>query len=394
MSQPRFRLAYAARRTSQDRGFRLGEMVAMAGPLAYVLASRFGTGLAVAALAAAAWPPAAAAASSGWQLTLEVHTGAPASDNGMTSVAAVAGNDAWAVGGTYPSGYSAGVPVAEHWNGIKWQAATLPGGLTGTLGAVSTPAATDVWTVSQLTGYALHWNGTTWSVAKKWPESHPAHELTGVTAFSPADVWVFGAPSANYPGLGTWHLSGTTWTRVTGLAGSILTASALSPTSMWAIGSDGTAPDDILLHYNGASWQRITSAVLNGLRFSRICVKHANDIYALGRTGNGAQHLVHFNGFGWKSLSVPSSVQLRDIAPDGSNGEWFTATQSSTHAPVAEHRAFSGTWTSNPLPGGSGGQAFGIAMIPGTTSLWATGFVPLSGGTGADAVIWGHGPGT
>jgi len=35
---------------------------------------------------------------------------------------------------------------------------------------------------------------------------------------------------------------------------------------------------------------------------------------------------------------------------------------------------------------------FGIAPIPGTTSLWASGFLQSSGGTGSDAVIWGHGP--
>jgi len=362
---------------------------------ASLLTRRIGTGLAAVALATAAGLPATAASatarSAGWQVALKVHAGGPAQDNGMTDVTAAASNDAWAVGGTYPSGATAGAPVAEHWNGTGWQAATLPGRLTGTLGAVSAPAATDVWTVSQLTGYALHWNGTTWSVAKKWPEHQPAHELTGVTAFSPANVWVFVAPSAYHPGLGTWHLSGTTWTKVTGLAGSISTAAALSPTSMWAISSDGTAPDDILVRYNGATWQRITSAVLNGLRFSGICVKHASDIYAIATAGNGTQRLVHFSGSAWKSLPVPSSVQLRDIAPDGTNGEWFSATQSSSQAPVAEHRASTGTWSSYPLPGG-GGQAFGMALIPGTTSLWATGFVPKSGGTGADAVIWSYGP--
>src|SRR5690348_16526486 len=188
----------------------------MAGLRASLLYRRIGTGVAAAALATVACLPGAAA-STGWQMALRVHTGGPATDNGMTSVTAVAGNDAWAVGGTYPSGSTGGTPVAEHWNGTRWQATTLPAGLTGTLGGVSAPTATDVWAVSQLTGYALHWNGTTWSVAKKWTESQkPAHELTGVTAFSPTNVWVFGAPSADYPGLGTWHLSGTKWTKLTG----------------------------------------------------------------------------------------------------------------------------------------------------------------------------------
>jgi hypothetical protein len=356
-----------------------------------LLTRRIGTGLAGAALAAvvlAIWPPGAAAASTDWQLTFRAHSGTPTVHNGLISVSASGTGSAWAVGGTDTSGGTPGAPLAERWNGTKWQATILPSGLTGTLGAVSTPAPNDAWAVSQLTGYALHWNGTTWSVAKKWPELQNPRELTGVTAFSPTNVWVFGAPGA-HPGLGTWHLSGTTWTKVTGLAGSISTASALSPTSMWAIGSDGTAPDDILLHYNGTTWQRLTSTVLTGQRFSGILVKHANDIYAIATAGSGTQHLVHFNGSGWKSLSVPSSVQLRGIAPDGSKGEWFSASQSSSKAPVAEYRAFTGTWSSHVLPGGTG-QAFGIALVPGTTSLWASGSLQTSGGS--DAVIWHHGP--
>ena len=87
----------------------------------------------------ASW--AATAANADWQMALKEHTGGPAQNNGMTDVTAVAGNDAWAVGGTYPSGYTAGTPVAENWNGTKWQATTLPSGLTGTLGAVSAPAS-------------------------------------------------------------------------------------------------------------------------------------------------------------------------------------------------------------------------------------------------------------
>jgi len=358
-----------------------------------LLTRRIGIGLAAAALATAAGLPGAAAASFGWQTAFRAHKGTATVYNGLISVSASGKTSAWAVGGTDTSGGTPGAPLAERWNGTKWQATTLPGGLTGTLGAVSAPAPNDVWAVSQLTGYALHWNGTTWSVAKKWPEPKLPHELTGVTAFSPANVWVFGAPGA-HPGLGTWHLSGTTWTKVTGLAGSISTASALSPTSMWAISSDGTAPDDILVHYNGATWQRITGTVLNGLQFSGIVVKHANDIYALATAGNGTQRLVHFNGSAWKSLTVPSSIQYTALAPDGTSGEWLSGIQSSSKAMVAEHRDFTGTWSSYPLPGSADGRALGMTLIPGTTSLWATGFVPSSGGTGADAVIWGYGPAT
>jgi hypothetical protein len=363
-------------------------------PFHYRRAARCaGAGLAAAAVAAAAWLPGAAAASTGWQVAFQAHTGASTIYNGLTAVSASGTASAWAVGGTDLSGGTPGAPLAEQWNGTSWQAATLPSGLTGTLGAVSTPARNDAWAVSQLTGYALHWNGTSWSVAKTWPEGQLARQLTGVTAFSPSDVWVFGAPGAN-PGLGTWHLLGTTWHRVTGLAGAISTASAISRADMWAIGADNVAPDDILLHYNGTTWQKLTSTALTGLQLGDILALSDSNVWVIAsKPGRLPQQLLHFDGTNWTSVPVPSGVQVRQIATDGSGGLWFSAAKSSSQAPVAEHWSATGTWSSHLLPAGTG-QAFGMALIPGTTSLWASGFLQSSGGTGSDAVIWGDGPAT
>jgi hypothetical protein len=359
-------------------------------PFPHARAARIGVGLAAAALAATAWLPGAAAASTGWQVAFQAHTGASTIYNGLIGVAAPSKTSAWAVGGTDLSGGTPGAPVAEQWNGTGWQASALPSGLTGTLGAVSAPAGNDVWAVSQQTGYALHWNGMSWSVAKTWPESQLVRQLTGVTAFSPTNVWVFGGPGAN-PGLGTWHLVGSTWHKVTGLAAGISTASAVSRSDMWAIGS-AVAPDDTLLHYTGTTWQKITGTALTGLQFGDILALSDSNVWATATVGGSPpRHLLHFDGTRWTSLTVPSSVQLGGMAPDGSGGLWFSAGQSSSQPPVVEHRSAAGTWSSRTLPGGSG-PVFGIAPIPGTTSLWASGFLQSSGGTGSDAVIWGHGP--
>jgi hypothetical protein len=354
-------------------------------------ALRTGTGLAGAALATIAWLPGAAAASTGWQVVLQSHTGPSTIYNGLTSVSASGKASAWAVGGTDLSGGTPGAPLAEQWNGTSWQPAILPSGLTGTLGAVSTPASNDAWAVSQLTGYALHWNGTSWSVARTWPEHQLATEITGVNAFSPTNVWVFGGPGA-YPGIGTWHLIGSTWHKVTGLAGAISTASASSRSDMWAIGADSVSPDDILLHYNGTTWQQVTGTALTGLQFESILALSDTDVWVTAAPGGGPkQQLLHFDGTNWTSMPVPSGVQLRQIATDGSGGLWFSAARNSSQAPVAEHRSATGTWSGHPLSTGAG-QAFGIAAIPGTMSLWASGYLQSSGGTGSDAVVWGHGP--
>jgi len=353
-------------------------------------ALRVGAGLAAAALATAAWLPGAAAASTGWQVAFQAHTGASTLFNGLFGVAASGKTNAWAVGGTDVSGSTKGAPLAVRWNGTSWQTATLPSGLTGTLGAVSTPASNDAWAVSQLTGYALHWNGTSWSVARTWPEHQLATEITGVNAFSPTNVWVFGGPGA-FPGIGTWHLRGSTWRKVTGLAGAISTASALSRSDMWAIGADSVSPDDILLHYNGTTWQQVTGTALTGLQFERILALSDTDVWVTAAPGGGPrQQLLHFDGTQWSSvpITVPQSVQLVGITSDGSGGLWFSGF--GTAAQWAVHRSATGTWSSTRLAAGS--TVDNLALIPGTKPLWGAG--ELAAAPGSDAAIWGHGPAT
>jgi hypothetical protein len=352
--------------------------------------ARIAAGLAATSLALVSGLPGTAAASTGWQVVFQAHYGAPSLANGLFDVAASGKASAWAVGGTDLSGSTPGAPVADQWNGTRWQTAALPSGLTGELIAVSAPAPDDAWAVSSLTGYALHWDGTSWSVARTFPETQLPRELTGVTAFSATNVWVFGGPGA-FPGFGTWHLRGGTWHHVTGLAGAISTASAISRSDMWAIGADSVSPDDILLHFNGTTWQQLSSPALTGLQFESILALSDSNVWVLGAPGGGPQQkLLHFNGSTWRSVPItaPSGVQLVGIASDGHGGLWFSGFGSP--AQWAVHRSAAGAWSSTNL--GSGRTVFDLALIPGTTSVWGAGGVNAA--TGADVAIWGHGPAT
>lgn len=100
-------------------------------------------------------------------------------------------HDAWAFGGTNSGGGSlpVGRPVAEHRASGKWRSSQLPSGLKGYISEVSAPSASDIWAITFLGGYILHWNGAHWSLSKHLTG---AGELTGVTAFSAKNVWVFG----------------------------------------------------------------------------------------------------------------------------------------------------------------------------------------------------------
>ncbi|HEY5351902.1 MAG TPA: hypothetical protein VIK57_05565 [Streptosporangiaceae bacterium] len=299
-----------------------------------------GSGFAAAALAVGAGLPAQAASPTGWRVVSSQHYGSATAYSGLMTVVAPAKKDTWALGGSDLSGATAGTPVAEQWNGAAWQTATLPSGLTSYIEAASAPGSKDIWAVSGLGEYVLHYDGITWSVAKQWAPGGIALQLTGVTAFSPMNVWVFGGPGGD-PGLGTWHLHGTTWTQVTGPGGGITTASALSARDIWAIGAS-SAPQRTIVHYDGTRWQKVASPALSGLQFNRIDALSATNI-------------------------------------------WLSAMKGSK---PALHYTSAGAWSRTLL--GTQALVSSFALIPGTTSVWAAGFLP-DPTSGGDATVWAHG---
>jgi len=348
-----------------------------------------GSGLAAAALALGASLPAQASSGTGWRVVSSQHYAAANAYNGLLTVVAPRKKDAWALGGTDLSEATAGAPVAEQWNGTGWQAATLPSGLTSEIDAASAPGPKDIWAVSHIGGYVLHWNGTEWSVAKTWPESpFNPEQLTGVTAISPSDVWVFGAPGEN-AGLGTWHLQRTTWSQVTGTGAGIAEASALSATNIWAVSSTSTsAQADTILNYDGSSWQQVTS--LPSLDLTGIVALSATNIWASAQQAYPATGsvLVHYDGQSWQQIAVPWTLNVTGIATDGQGGLWLPAEQVSSGHWYTLHLSGTGTW-SRKLLTTAPGEVGSLARIPGSRSVWAVGATP--GSTGSDATVWARG---
>lgn len=355
------------------------------------LCAALGAAATAAGLVAAGGLVAQAAASPGWRIVANHHYLPRADNNGLLSVVAPAKTDAWAFGGNNV-GSAQGRPIAEKWNGSTWHTATLPVGVTGNLEAASAPAAKDIWAVSEETGYLLHFNGSAWSVAKRFTEGLVA---TGVTAFGPRNVWVFGTTGFG-PGLGTWHLHGTTWTQVTGLGGSITTASALSASDIWAIGSK-VNPQDAIVRYQGSGWKQVTSKALSGGQFNNILALSSTNVWVSGvKAGTETPLLVHLHGTTWTAVTVPFKLNLGAMTSDGHGGLWMTSgALPPTNRSWAVHLAISSTgartWTRQLLTSGGGG-VFDITRIPGTTSLWAVGSKPATATTGSSAAIWADGP--
>ena len=327
---------------------------------------------------------AQAAPATGWTVALNTHYGKGSNYSGYTAVAAVGPGDSWAFGSTNVAGLPApGTPVAEHWNGTAWANIALPTGLTSTFAAASAVSASDVWAVTEVGGNILHWNGTSWSVAKH--VSGSGRLFTGVTAVNSTDVWVFGFSGAG-PGLGTWHYDGTTWTHVAGSATMLGAASAVSPTNIWGVG-DTSSGRFVVMHYNGTTWQQVTAAPALG--YSDILALSSSNVWATGTDTSTKPWLAHYSGGKWTKLALPwSGLALGSLAPDGHGGFWLSANGSSgsTQQSWMLHYSASGQW---------GRTAFAayigpVALIPGTTSVLAAGWVNTR--LGANATVWAHGP--
>lgn len=348
-----------------------------------------------------ALPAAARAASApGWQMSLTRHYGIAADASGFSSVIALGRDDAWAFGGTNPGGD--GAPVAMQWNGASWRPWRLPAGLTDFISDASASSPRDIWAVSYAGGYALHWNGVRWTVAKRW-RRHAV--LTGVTALSPSDVWAFGTASDGDRGLGTWHFDGRRWSRAGGLAADIYRASARSADDIWAVAATRQGVG-FLEHYDGRSWRRAGGATpaLAGLSLDAVLAPPGGRVWAAGNLrladGDGDLVIVGYDGRSWFRIRTRYLADTERLAPDGKGGIWITADEADlvTGALVGHLTAW-GRLTWMPVRGGLGSGVSDIAAAsgpgPGPWPVWLSGgFLTQSGG---DAAIWaqaGAGPAT
>ncbi len=136
--------------------------------------------------------PASAATRPDWRIVFSHHyPQSNGADSAYGAVVAPGRNDVWALGGSQLAS-NGGYPVAERWNGRRWRAAALPPGFHGWIAAASASSPANIWAVSVYNGYVLHWDGSRWRVAKRFKETSYPSALTGVTAISRTDVWVFG----------------------------------------------------------------------------------------------------------------------------------------------------------------------------------------------------------
>jgi len=322
-------------------------------------------------------------------------------DDGLLSVAASGRRDAWAAG--VPPGCGADV---EHWNGTRWQQVVVPRGvrLAGSLTAPFAPVAArsggDAWVFPVKGGlfvpydYALHWDGT------RWRRSDFAGKLIvgSAEAFGPRYVWAFGWIEHSQSDLTPTaaRYDGHSWRQVK-VPVEALAVTATSRHNLWVFGPSlktaGRPPARQTLlaaRWNGRSWQVIPVPRTPGLTIveegpvapSAAATTGPGNLWlaypVTDRRGNmNFVVVLHRDRSRWHRITVPAHVSGMDgMTSDGHGGIWLLAVVSiSLNQPQYWYHYSAGHWTRQQVlsPKGYNSTMFGMAWVPGTTSVWAVG---------------------
>src|SRR6266705_4354018 len=138
-----------------------------------------------------------------WEVVTSPNAGRQA--NSLSSVAAVADNDVWAVGWAFNQSLFAYRTLIEHWNGTRWSLMRSPNATNGynLLNGVAVVAANVVWTVGQAANGSTysklveHWNGTNWSIVPSPNVVGSSSVLTALSVVSANDIWAVGYSTDN-----------------------------------------------------------------------------------------------------------------------------------------------------------------------------------------------------
>jgi Protein kinase domain len=248
-------------------------------------------------------------------------------DGSLSGVVATSASNAWAVGTD-----GSGKTLIEHWNGTGWKREPSPSpgpnGAYDRLVAVAATSARNAWAVgtAESTGgirtLLMHWNGTTWTMAQS-PDTSAS--LTGVTAISADDAWAVGSDGKTL----ILHWNGTAWRQASSpsVTGALEAVAATSTSNAWAVGFAGSSGgagiegnnSPLILHWNGATWKRVSSNLAPGLGNLRgVAATSADNAWAVGCSGclaegAGAPLIERWNGTSWTQVPTPAQDALAGL---------------------------------------------------------------------------------
>lgn len=291
-------------------------------------------------------------------------------------VAAVAVDDAWAVGGDHIYGPPS---VIAHWVGGHWT--YYPSPVDRPLFSVSMVSSNDGWAVGEW-GRLLHWNGSAWNQVASptsanlygvamaawndgwavgnqhilhydghaWTDFTSSPPLLGVALASSSEGWAVGSHDF-------LHWDGQAWTRYErGLSAGLTALSMVSATDGWAVGNEA------FVHWDGSTWTPQVPAGLNHPIHS-IDMATATEGWVVG-----SAHMWHWDGSQWTHSACPAAdCYLFDVKMLTATLGW--AVGSSDYQPVVLHWD-GNTWS--PMPFGFGTSLYAVDATS-ETDVWVAG---------------------
>jgi hypothetical protein len=288
-----------------------------------------------------------------WSLVGTPDLGTSAS---LAAVSASGASEAWAVGFTGAGRFRQA--LFEHWNGSAWSVVPGPGG--GLTGVVDLGPA-NAWAVGQR-GVVDHWDGTSWTsvtVPFPNPSNTSGTNLTAITASSASDIWAVGGfTNASFTNsVYALHFNGTSWSvtilpQPSGSTSPALHAvAAIAPGNVWAAGENEGVPGQglstLIEHFDGTSWSIVPSPTPGAYpQLNGVAARSASDVYAVGfhlpSANGGVQQglILRWNGSAWSADADPTAGTFSPLyaaATAPGAPEWAAGINSSDQALVLNH---------------------------------------------------------
>src|SRR5207244_6150453 len=332
-----------------------------------------------------------------WEIVASPNAGRQA--NSLSSVAAVADNDVWAVGWAWSQRLNAYQTEIQHWNGTNWSLVRSPNATTGYnfLNSVAAVSANNVWAVGQAaTGSTYrtlieHWNGTAWSIVSSPNVPGFSNTLQAVSVISANDIWAVGySTDTNFNNFTlTLHWNGSAWSIVPSPIVNddlLFGVDAVASNDVWAVGRSQQEAVTLTIHWNGSNWSVVPSpndGFEDNILFGVAAVA-SNDVWAVGNAGSLKTLAIHWDGASWSVVPTPvfdpnatNQVLIGIVALSSTNiwaaGQYIVPLQGSAQFTLTENWDGS-SWNFVPSPNAenSNNRLHGITATPGGT-LWAVG---------------------
>jgi hypothetical protein len=313
--------------------------------------------LGLAAVGGIVTPGAARASSSAWYQVYQ--SGSPGS---FYQTAAISKSNIWTVGETETkAGNTIYTPFIRHFNGIGWQAITIPNASGSTADWVSASAGNNVWVggrknSSVATTVVYRWNGAQWGKV-------PLPAMTsigGVVVLAPNNVWAWAMSGTVADDIFHWNGSGWQYYLPDNINFVPQGISASAPNNVWVSGYAISGSKQVAAAYrwDGSAWHPVSMPhpVLND-GGPNVTAVSPSDVW-IGWEEQTSSHALHWDGHQWHSVTGSYYADTLDIVPDGKGGYWFGAQAILTGS----------TWTNEQVPEFNGGW-IGVTRIPGTTSF-------------------------